>query len=388
MLAVATLALFVVSLGYGVIVPLLPELAGGRGATDEGLLSAVYAGYAAAKIGCQVPGGVWVDRVGAEKVVRWALAAFTLSLAGFLLPVGLEAFTVVRAVEGAATGLVYPAVFAMAARGPAEGAGKRMGLVAGGGTSGLLVGPALGGLLAPIDLDLPVLVALIVSAGLTLTLVFWRPAPPASSGAGAGAEVERPATAGEAFRELARLARNVAFLALMLPIAFNKLTFSAFQGLLPLVGPDAYDLGSRGVTLLFVLTGVVFALSQPVGGFLADRFRARSVALFFTPPLLAALVGMAFASSATLFAVAYGSYIGASSIIFTATMKHAATAWGSDDTYGGVFGLLSTLTDTMTIVGPLLFINLYAALGGGVFWAMAAVGLPFALAYALWGRRT
>ena len=86
MLAVATLALFVVSLGYGVIVPLLPELAGGRGATDEGLLSAVYAGYAAAKIGCQVPGGVWVDRVGAEKVVRWALAAFTLSLAGFLLP--------------------------------------------------------------------------------------------------------------------------------------------------------------------------------------------------------------------------------------------------------------------------------------------------------------
>ncbi|HJL31695.1 MAG TPA: MFS transporter, partial [Polyangiaceae bacterium LLY-WYZ-15_(1-7)] len=264
----------------------------------------------------------------------------------------------------------------------------RMGLVAGVGTSGLLVGPALGGLLAPIDLDLPVLVALIVSAGLTLTLVFWRPAPPASSGAGAGAEVERPATAGEAFRELARLARNVAFLALMLPIAFNKLTFSAFQGLLPLVGPDAYDLGSRGVTLLFVLTGVVFALSQPVGGFLADRFRARSVALFFTPPLLAALVGMAFASSATLFAVAYGSYIGASSIIFTATMKHAATAWGSDDTYGGVFGLLSTLTDTMTIVGPLLFINLYAALGGGVFWAMAAVGLPFALAYALWGRRT
>ena len=35
MLAVATLALFVVSLGYGVIVPLLPELAGGRGGWPE-----------------------------------------------------------------------------------------------------------------------------------------------------------------------------------------------------------------------------------------------------------------------------------------------------------------------------------------------------------------
>ena len=28
----------------------------------------------------------------------------------------------------------------------------------------------------------------------------------------------------------------------------------------------------------------------------------------------------------------------------------SATAWGSDDTYGGVFGLLSTLTDTMEAI--------------------------------------
>jgi len=376
-LVLGTLALFVVSLGYGVIVPLLPELAGGREATDETLLSAVYATYAAAKIGCQVPGGVWVDRVGAERVVRIALVAFCLSLAGFLLPVGLVGFTVVRAVEGAATGLVYPAVFALAARGaPKDAIGKRMGTMAGIGTSGLLVGPALGGALSGYGAWVPVVVALGASVLLTVVLIAWRPeVPPVARDAAS------PATTGEAFAALFRLARNLGFLGLMLPIAFNKLTFSAFQGLLPLVGPDAYDLGNVGVTLLFVETGVVFALCQPVGGVLADRFAPRRIALAMTLPLLASLAWMSFAGGAIVFAVAYGIYIAASSIIFTATTKHAALAFGSDDTYGGLFGLLSTLTDVMTVVGPLLFLNLYAPLEGVVFAVMAGVGIPFALGY-------
>jgi len=35
----------------------------------------------------------------------------------------------------------------------------------------------------------------------------------------------------------------------------------------------------------------------------------------------------------------------------------------------------------MTIVGPLLFLNLYPLLGGATFLAMAATGVPFALGY-------
>ena len=69
-----------------------------------------------------------------------------------------------------------------------------------------------------------------------------------------------------------------------------------------------------------------------------------------------------------------------------ATMKHAARVHGTDDTYGGVFGVLGTLTDLMTIVGPLLFLNVYGVDPGAVFPAMAVIGTVFAGGYVWFGR--
>ena len=139
-----TLALFTVSLGYGVVVPLLPQLAGAEaGAQSASALSAIYGVYAAAKIGAQLPGGVWVDAAGGRRVLRWGLALFSISLGGFLFRGGVLWLSLVRGLEGAATGLVYPAVFALVLRGSEErGACKRIGAAVGIGSSGLLAGPA------------------------------------------------------------------------------------------------------------------------------------------------------------------------------------------------------------------------------------------------------
>ena len=63
-------------------------------------------------------------------------------------------------------------------------------------------------------------------------------------------------------------------------------------------------------------------------------------------------------------------------------MKHAAVVFGTEDTYGGVFGVLGTLTDLMTVVGPLLFLNVYPALGLGTFALMAGVGVVFLVGFA------
>ncbi|MFN2546355.1 MAG: MFS transporter [Myxococcales bacterium] len=371
-MVLCTLALFVVSLGYGVVVPLLPQLA--DQGSDATLLSIVYAVYAATKIGAQVPGGAWVDRAGGRRVLLFALALFTLSLAGFCAGGSLRLFAVVRAIEGAATGLVYPAVFSLVLQGASENrTGRRIGAVVGVGTSGLLVGPALGGVLAPFGLRVPVLVALLASAALTAVCFVPLRAEPARP--------SRPRTLRAEAHAILLLAGDLTFLGLALPIAFNKLTFSAFQGLLPLHGPAAFGLGTRGVAGLFVLTGVCFALAQGAGGWLVDRFSARAVAIAVTAPLLASLALMTFARGAPGFAAAYASYVFVSSIVFTATFKQAARTYGTDDTYGGLFGVLGTLTDLMTIVGPLLFLNLYSRIEGQVFLAMAVAGVPFAIGF-------
>lgn len=378
-MALGTLALFVVSLGYGVVVPLLPELAGGAAQTDASLVSVVYAAYAAAKIVAQVPGGVWVDHSGPERVLRVGTLLFTLSLAGFLFDGGLLYFALVRAVEGAATGIVYPAVFALALReSPERSSGKRIGLAVGLGSSGLLIGPALAGLLAPFGPRAPVAVALAGSACIAL-LAF------AVKGGASPSAARRTVSAELAL--ILRLAGSAAFVGLCLPIAFNKLVSSSFMGLLPLYGPASLELGTRGVTALFALTGVCFGIAQLLGGVLADRIEPRRLVLAMTPALLASLALMGVASRWQTFTLAYASYVCLSSAIFTATLKHAARAHGTDDTYGGVFGVLATLTDLMTIAGPLLFLNLYASSGGAVFYAMALVGLPFAAGF-LWLGRT
>jgi MFS family permease len=373
-LLLPVLSLFMVSLGYGVIVPLLPELSGGAASVTPGVMSLVYATYAATKIGAQVPAGVWADRAGGARVLRVAMPLFTLSLAGFLWNGGPTWFAIVRSLEGAATGLVYPAVFALVAQQGLEGSGKRIGVAVGLGTSGLLLGPALAWVLTPIDVRAPILVALAVAGALSLWLFV---APPPSRAA------EKPRTLQGELKLIGSLAGNLAFIGLMLPIAFNKLTFTAFQGLIPLHGPNVFHLTMREVTGLFAMTGVLFGIFQGAGGVLADRFSPRALVLLLSVPLLGALAALAFARNGLEFAIAYGGYVSCSSIIFTATLKHATKAHGTSDTYGGVFGVLATLTDLMTVVGPLLFLGVYGAMHERVFLLMTAIGVPSALAYLL-----
>lgn len=399
--ALPTLALFVVSLGYGVVVPLLPELSGGAAATSAGVVSVVYAAYAAAKILCQAPGGALVDARGALNVLKDALALFTVSLAGFLWNGGVAWFALVRAVEGAATGLVYPAVFALVA---SEGAsGKRLGTVVGVGTSGLLLGPVLGGTLGAQSPRTAVAVALLLAGAVTawaLTVKNGDRRAFAKSPDAEGLEKARLSPFSSSDSEKARLSpflaelgkmkalvSDPAFLGLGLPIAFNKLTFSAFQGLIPLYGARELGLSTRGITAMFALTGVLFGAFQAVGGALADRFDPRKVVLACTGPLIASLAVMAFAREWTLFTGAWAAYVSLSSVIFTCTLKNAAKAYGTEDTYGGVFGVLGTATDLMTIVGPLLFLGIYGSSGTAVFPAMAVIGVPFALGFLVLGRR-
>jgi hypothetical protein len=176
--------------------------------------------------------------------------------------------------------------------------------------------------------------------------------------------------------------------ALILPIAFNKLTFTAFQGIIPLHGLNALGLSMRGVTGIFAMTGVLFAVFQAVGGVLADRFPPRGVVLAFTPPLLASLWALSGTQGGLSFAAVYAGYVCCSSTLFTATLKHVSRAYGTKETYGGVFGVLATLTDLMTVVGPVVFLGLYGTSGSGVFATMGAIGLGAAVAYAIFSRRS
>ena len=70
----------------------------------------------------------------------------------------------------------------------------------------------------------------------------------------------------------------------------------------------------------------------------------------------------------------------------SAALKEACDRFGGGARHGRVFGVLATLTDVSLVIGPVLFLNLYAVLKAEIFAAMAVAGLPFVVLRLLLGR--
>jgi MFS family permease len=379
----AIAVLFLVGLGQGVTIPLLPALSE-SGASDARLLGVVYGSHAAARILMQPIGGVWVDRVGGRRVLVIAALVYVTSLVGFFFTSSPLHTLVLRIMAGISSGLIHPAVFVLAMHGvPPERQGRRVSTVLGVGASGMVVGPVLAALFATKSLRLPLVIALVPTAAVTLALIVAaaKAEPKEADG--------KRRTLSEELREMRGLFLRGSLIAMTLPIALNKLTFGAFQALLPIYGEEKLELGRRGVSLLFLATGIAFAATQPIAGPLVDRLAPRTVCLLLTPILIVLLGAMTFIPVREVFYVLYILYIVVSSIIFVATLKLVTTTFGAGgERHGGLYGSVATLTDPFTVLGPILFMNVYAAMKVQTFAVMAAVGIVSGLIFARYSLRT
>ncbi|MEM5774207.1 MAG: MFS transporter, partial [Anaerolineaceae bacterium] len=105
------LTMFIIMVGFGVIMPILPYYAENMGAsaTDLGLLTGMYAGlqFLFAPIWGRVS-----DRWGRKPVMLLGLFGFTLTFAGFGLSTELWMLFVSRGISGFITSATVPAVMA------------------------------------------------------------------------------------------------------------------------------------------------------------------------------------------------------------------------------------------------------------------------------------
>lgn len=372
-------ALFVVSLGYGVVGPLVPALAERAGDTDVASFSWMFATYSTAKIVSQPAGGVLVDRVGARKVLLAGLALYALAMGGLVFPSPLAGISSLRAVEGAAEGLVYPAVLsAVRERTPAEDIGRKLGLVLAVGSSGLLLGPVLGSSLRSFGVAWPLLVAAsvagIVAIGAAIAVRAQAAAPHARTLRGELATI-------------AAAARDPDVSLPALPIAHNKLAISGYLALFPIsIVADLHEPPER-VAVPFLVVGIAFGLSQPLGGWLVDRYEPRIVVSSLLLPVLLSCAALALPRTLAAFSAVLAINVVLQSIVFTGVLKQVSVAKGARDVYGGVIGSLATITDLSTIVGPLVVLGAYPRIGALVFPLVAAAGILFHVPYSLHALR-
>jgi DHA1 family multidrug resistance protein-like MFS transporter len=265
--AILSLTLIVVSLGFGMVIPIFPFLISdlGGGGAELGLLVAVAA--LTELLFGPMWGGV-SDRIGRKPVLALGMFGFAASLALFGIATELWMLYLFRALSGILTSAASSSAMAYIGDSiPQQERGGGMGILGAAGGLGLILGPGFGGGLATLSLSTPFFVAAgIALATVPLVLLLLPESLPAAGPPEARRE-RRPGfrrSMQSAFRSPIGILLFLAFLA-----SFGLANFEAVFGLYAL---EKFQLGPGEVGVLLTVVGLVSTLGKIFTGALTVRW--------------------------------------------------------------------------------------------------------------------
>ncbi|HDR7355343.1 TPA: MFS transporter [Bacillus wiedmannii] len=161
--------LFMVSLGLGLVIPVLPTLINELDISGStvGYLVAIYA---ITQFIMSPFSGKWVDQYGRKPTIILGLLIFAVSELLFGLGENVYVLFISRILGGFSNALIFPAVTAFIVDITSENERpKAMGYMSAAINTGFLIGPGIGGFLADINMRMPFFVAALFGA---LSVVF------------------------------------------------------------------------------------------------------------------------------------------------------------------------------------------------------------------------
>ncbi|MEN8652511.1 MFS transporter [Streptomyces sp. 21So2-11] len=265
--AVTAIALGVDMFLYGSIVPLLPGLPAVHGSPF--IAGALFAVYAVALLGATPFIGVWVDRSGPRAPMLAGLVGLAAATVLFAASIdvagatGLTLLLLARAAQGIAAAASWTSGLALiAATHEPERRGRVMGLALSAVGAGILLGPAVSGLLSDaFGRHAPFLViAVLAAADAVARIVLIKGT--------ATLDVRTP------YRVILRGPR----IGLLVALTATGAAAIAFpEPVLPL-HLDGLGLGTTGIGLAFAAAALGGSLAAPIAGLLTDRTGASRVA--------------------------------------------------------------------------------------------------------------
>ena len=256
-LYILTFVLFVVMLGYGIIIPILPFYieSMGAGGTELGFLVASYA------VMRLIFGPIWgglSDRVGRKPILLIGILGYAVTMVWFGLANTLWMLFAARILSGVLSSATAPTTMAFIGDStPKDERGGGMGLLGAAGGVGTIIGPALGGFLAGESLSTPFFIAAGLSfVSLILAIIFFPESLPL--------EERQSNKANEKLIDLKSWGQ-----AIMSPIGnLLALTFISTCGLMifanvfGLYTLERFDFGPDDVGVMMMVLGLVSALTQ------------------------------------------------------------------------------------------------------------------------------
>lgn len=355
-LPILGLQIFLVMVGFGIIIPVLPFYAQDLGAnpTALGWLMAVYS--AMQLIFAPVWGKI-SDNIGRKPVMLIGISGLALSF--FLMAIATELWMlfVARIIGGILSSANMPTAFAYVADiTTPEKRSKGMGIIGAAAGLGFIVGPAIGGIFSKNSLQLPFYVAGISSlVTIVLVLLFIQESLPREKRG-------RHRTETESRLEHLRGTNGLLFL-LQFFISFSlaglEATFAYF-------GAARAGLGTKEIGYIFMIMGLASAFVQ--GGLMGPLAKRFGEGMIIQWGIIISALGFGLILlidrfvTAAIFLSIFGLGNGVIRPAVTALLTKS-----SDTNHGNITGLLSSFDSLGRIIGP--------PVGGALFEVY--IGLPY-----------
>ncbi|MEN8185375.1 MAG: MFS transporter [Myxococcota bacterium] len=354
--------------GFGIVMPILPFYARefGADATRLGFLLMVYA---AAQFVCAPLWGRLSDRIGRRPVMLLTVAGTSLSLLAMGLADSLEWLFLARILGGCFAANVGVASAYIADVTGEDERTRWMGMLGASFGVGFVLGPAIGGILAPYGYAVPMLVAAGLAALNFGQAVFSLREPPRHARAdGQGAEVRRLTVLRDP------LIRWLCLSNLLFSVAVTQLeTVFAFFMM------DRFSYDAREVALILVGMAVVMGGIQG-GGMkaLSERFAERTLVIAGTGLLAGAFLALPASPSVGVLLAPLGVAAVGRAIVQPSLMSLVSVA-AEPERRGIAMGTFQSAASLARVVGPVAAGWLYDREDAAPFWLAGGLLLAVAL---------